>query len=163
MCTLYSVYIWDTDYKFWQLRTWSRDNLCYLTFKSDTGQHSQFLRCFKQSIVWVPNTVYSVLSTPNATKWFGLTWFGFGLFWIWFGLVWSPVSANVNLWQFKAARSSRDKWLSFALLNNWLWSVNHLNGWFVKHYILIEFREAPGKGFLTLIFFLTQCPYVLLF
>ena len=31
---------------FWQLRTWFLDNLCYLTIKSDTGQHSQFLRCF---------------------------------------------------------------------------------------------------------------------
>ena len=31
---------------FWQLRTWILDNLCYLTIKSDTGQHSQFLRCF---------------------------------------------------------------------------------------------------------------------
>ena len=28
------------------LRTWFHDNLCYLTIKSDTGQHSQFLRCF---------------------------------------------------------------------------------------------------------------------
>ena len=28
-----------------QLRTWIHDNLCYLTIKSDTGQHSQFLRC----------------------------------------------------------------------------------------------------------------------
>ena len=31
---------------FWQLRTWIHDNRCYLTIKSDTGQHSQFLRCF---------------------------------------------------------------------------------------------------------------------
>ena len=31
-----------------QLRTWIHDNLCYLTIKSDTGQHSQFLRCFCQ-------------------------------------------------------------------------------------------------------------------
>ena len=28
-----------------QLRSWIHDNLCYLTIKSDTGQHSQFLRC----------------------------------------------------------------------------------------------------------------------
>ena len=33
--------------QFWQLRTWIHDNLCYLTIKSDGGQHSQFLRCFK--------------------------------------------------------------------------------------------------------------------
>ena len=32
--------------QFWQLRTWIHDSLCYLTIKSDTGQHSQFLRCF---------------------------------------------------------------------------------------------------------------------
>ena len=30
----------------WQLRTWTHNNLFYLTIKSDTGQHSQFLRCF---------------------------------------------------------------------------------------------------------------------
>ena len=29
------------------------DNLCYLTVKSDTGQHSQFLRCFYWHVVWV--------------------------------------------------------------------------------------------------------------
>jgi len=32
--------------QFLQLRTWFHDNLSYLTIKSDTGQHSQFLRCF---------------------------------------------------------------------------------------------------------------------
>ena len=32
--------------QFWELRTWIHGNLCYLTIKSDTGQHSQFLRCF---------------------------------------------------------------------------------------------------------------------
>ena len=32
--------------QFWQLRTWIHDSLCDLTIKSDTGQHSQFLRCF---------------------------------------------------------------------------------------------------------------------
>ena len=35
--------------QFLQLRTWIHDNLCYLTIKSDTGQHSQFLRCFEIS------------------------------------------------------------------------------------------------------------------
>ena len=30
-----------------QLRTWIHDNLCYLTINCDTGQHLQFLRCFK--------------------------------------------------------------------------------------------------------------------
>ena len=29
----------------WQLKTWIHDNLCYLTIKSDTRQHSGFLRC----------------------------------------------------------------------------------------------------------------------
>ena len=33
----------------WQSRTWIHDNLCYLTIKSDTGQHSQFLRCFSST------------------------------------------------------------------------------------------------------------------
>ena len=32
--------------QYWQLRTWIHDNLCYLTINWDTGQHSQFLRCF---------------------------------------------------------------------------------------------------------------------
>ena len=32
--------------QFWQLRSWIHDNLCYLTIKSDTGRHRQFLRCF---------------------------------------------------------------------------------------------------------------------
>lgn len=32
--------------QFWQLKSWIHDNLCYLEIKSDTGQHSQFLRCF---------------------------------------------------------------------------------------------------------------------
>ena len=32
--------------QFLQLRTWTHDNLYYLTIKSDSGQYSQFLRCF---------------------------------------------------------------------------------------------------------------------
>ena len=36
--------------QFWQLRTWIHDNLCYLTINCDTGQHSQFLRCFKKKV-----------------------------------------------------------------------------------------------------------------
>ena len=35
-----------------QLRTWIHDNLCYLTIKSDTGQHSQFLRCFYHLMIF---------------------------------------------------------------------------------------------------------------
>jgi len=38
--------------QFWQLRTWIHDNLCYLTINSDTGQHSQFLRCFIATRLW---------------------------------------------------------------------------------------------------------------
>ena len=36
--------------QFWQLRTWIHDSLCYLTINFDTGQHSQFLRCFGQVV-----------------------------------------------------------------------------------------------------------------
>ena len=36
--------IWDTDYNTGNF--WFHDNLCYLTITCDTGQHSQFLRCF---------------------------------------------------------------------------------------------------------------------
>ena len=39
----------------WQLRTWFHDNLCYLTIKSYTGQHSQFLRCFPHSFLYQRN------------------------------------------------------------------------------------------------------------
>ena len=37
--------------QYWQLRTWIHDNLCYLTINYDTGQHSQFLRCFSQPML----------------------------------------------------------------------------------------------------------------
>ena len=40
---------------FWQLRTWIQANLCYLTINCDTGQHSQFLRCF---LIYVYNNVF---------------------------------------------------------------------------------------------------------
>ena len=43
--------------KFWQF--WIQDNLCYQTIKSDTGQHSQFLRCLHIYIYAFQNiTVY---------------------------------------------------------------------------------------------------------
>ena len=35
--------IWDTDYN---SDNWEPEFICDLTFKSDTGQHSQFLQCF---------------------------------------------------------------------------------------------------------------------
>ena len=34
--------------QFWQLKAWTRDNLCYLSIKNDTGQHSQCLQC----LIW---------------------------------------------------------------------------------------------------------------
>ena len=46
--------------QFLQLRIWIHDNLCYLTIKSDSGQHSQFLRCFDARL-WV--VIEFVLST----------------------------------------------------------------------------------------------------
>ena len=33
--------------QFWHWRTWMHDNLCCLTIKSDTGEHLQFLWCFR--------------------------------------------------------------------------------------------------------------------
>ena len=39
--------------QFWQSKTWIHDNLCYLTIKSDTGQHSQFLQCLSFLSTWV--------------------------------------------------------------------------------------------------------------
>ena len=44
--------------QFWQLRTWILDNLCYLTIKSDTGQHSQFLRCFRCTCIILGGTLF---------------------------------------------------------------------------------------------------------
>ena len=41
----YEIEVWNC-WHFRQLRTWVHDNHCYLGIKSDTGQHSQFLRCF---------------------------------------------------------------------------------------------------------------------
>ena len=35
----------------WQFITWMHDNLFYLSIKSDTGQHLQFLRCFVYSLI----------------------------------------------------------------------------------------------------------------
>ena len=32
--------------QFWQSRTWIHNNLFYLTIRSDSGKHLQFLRCF---------------------------------------------------------------------------------------------------------------------
>ena len=39
--------IWDTDYNSDNWKPEYHDNLCYMTIKSDTGQHLQFLQCFR--------------------------------------------------------------------------------------------------------------------
>ena len=41
----YEIEVWNC-WHFRRLRTWVHDNHCNLGIKSDTGQHSQFLRCF---------------------------------------------------------------------------------------------------------------------
>ena len=46
--------------QFWQLRPSIHDNLCYLTIKSDTGQHSQFLQCFHVSGLKTVQTVWEL-------------------------------------------------------------------------------------------------------
>ena len=58
--------------QFLQLRTLIHDNLCYLTIKSDSGQHSQFLRCFDNfpllvsRQIWLDTFFYSKsLSNTN--------------------------------------------------------------------------------------------------
>ena len=51
-----------------QLRTWIYDNLCYLTINRDIRQHSQFLRCFNQGLLWGWFTLLKVLSALFAGK-----------------------------------------------------------------------------------------------
>ena len=48
--TWHDMEVWNCCH-FRQLRTWVHDNHCYLGIKSDTGQHSQFLRCFLQLLL----------------------------------------------------------------------------------------------------------------
>ena len=55
---------------FRQSRTWLQDNHCDLTIKSETGQHSQFLRCF---LNWSPNSTifvvkYKVFVSPPMAR-----------------------------------------------------------------------------------------------
>ena len=50
--------------QFWQLRPSIHDNLCYLTIKSDTGQHSQFLQCFHVSGLKTVPCLSSKVYTP---------------------------------------------------------------------------------------------------
>ena len=54
--------------QFLQLRTWIHDNLCYLTIKSDTGQHSQVLRCLMVSEPVSKNLVQKKFSEPVLKK-----------------------------------------------------------------------------------------------
>ena len=56
--------LWDLRHwlQFWQLGTWFHDNLCYLTIKCDTGQHSQFLRCLLKDSCIVQCSITRVVS-----------------------------------------------------------------------------------------------------
>ena len=54
--------------QFLQLRTWIHDNLCYLTIKSDTGQHSQFLRCFYHGAGWSVDSIQHNCTTGSSRK-----------------------------------------------------------------------------------------------
>ena len=51
-----------------QLRTWFHDNLCYLTINCDTGQHSQFLRCFGNTPKVCQTTVFTGLPINLKTS-----------------------------------------------------------------------------------------------
>ena len=56
-----------------QLRTWIHDNLCYLTIKSDTGQHSQFLQCFKLQVLIhvlkdLPSGMFAGAKIPSKVR-----------------------------------------------------------------------------------------------
>ena len=55
--------------QFWQLRTWIHDNLCYLTIKSDSGKHSQFLRCLESDLIFVTDANVSVKSSNLFRLW----------------------------------------------------------------------------------------------
>ena len=48
----------------WQLRTWIHDNNCYLTIRSDSGQHSQFLRYLVFGKVACSHFMYTVQVCP---------------------------------------------------------------------------------------------------
>ena len=55
-CNLTDLWHLRHRLQFWKLRTLIHDNLCDLTIQSDTGQHSQFLRCFQNSLEhWIGN------------------------------------------------------------------------------------------------------------
>ena len=65
MMNTYEIEVWNCCH-YRQLRTWVHDNHCYLTIKSDTGQHSQFLRCF----LFLPETriSWSLVSIWDETN-----------------------------------------------------------------------------------------------
>ena len=67
--TLYEIEVWNCCH-FRQLRTWVHDNHCYLGIKSDTGQHSQFLRCLSSLFDVLPNVVScsGTLSVPQVSS-----------------------------------------------------------------------------------------------
>ena len=56
--------------QYWQLRTWINDNLCYLTFNCDTGQHSQFLRRFLSNCIF-PRTSCHQGNEKQLREWKG--------------------------------------------------------------------------------------------
>ena len=51
--------------QFWQLRTWIHDSFCYLTINCDTGQHSQYLRCFFSEFY---SSILAALNKLNCTN-----------------------------------------------------------------------------------------------
>ena len=48
-----------------QLRNWSHENICYLTIKNDTGQHSQFLWCFWYNNKFWPEFQITIIQTAS--------------------------------------------------------------------------------------------------
>ena len=94
--------------QFWQLRNWIHDKLCFLTIKSDTGQHSQFLRCFacqswpfsrnktlhRSQNMWFPSLRAAPFSRWQTSHWIvGLGPLIF-LFFLWFLLANNPLEGT---------------------------------------------------------------------
>ena len=62
------AFLWHLRHwlQFLQLKNWIHYNICYLTIKSDTGQHSQFLRCLIQEFVEPMSRCYT---TDPKKRW----------------------------------------------------------------------------------------------
>ena len=56
--------------QFWQLRNWIHDNLWDLTINCDTGQHLQFLQCFKNIVSNYRAKTKTKTMTKTKTKTF---------------------------------------------------------------------------------------------